>query len=69
MIEYGDLLQPKTNLVLGSINGTIPQDELFLVVPPPPGHYYKHPDYVWVEPIMNGGVPHQICLDYVEKIK
>ena len=68
MIEFGDLLQLKTNFVLGSVNGTIPQDELFLVVPPPQG-YNCHPDYVWVEPIMNGGFPHQICLDYVEKIK
>ena len=68
MIEYGDLLQLKTNFVLGSVNGTIPQDELFLVVPPP-RYCHPHPDYVWVEPIMSGGVPHQICLDYVEKIK
>jgi hypothetical protein len=69
MIEFGDLLQLKTNFVLGSINGTIPQDELFLVVPPPSVHYDRHVDYVWVQPIMSGGVPHQICLDYVEKIK
>lgn len=67
MIEIGDLLKPKIDLIFGSVNGRIPQDELFLVVPPP-RNYHVHPDYVWVQPLITEGVPHQICLDYVEKV-
>ena len=68
MIEVGDLLKLKKELIFGSVNGTIPEDELFLVIPAPPQHY-AHADYVWVEPVITEGVPHQICLDYVEKVE
>ena len=68
MIEVGDLLKLKKELIFGSVNGKIPEDELFLVVATPPEHYV-HADYVWVEPIITEGVPHQICLDYVEKVE
>lgn len=68
MIEVGDLLKLKKELIFGSVNGTIPEDELFLVIPTPPQHY-AHADYVWVEPVITEGIPHQICLDYVEKVE
>jgi hypothetical protein len=71
MIEIGDILEIKpkeeTGRVMGSVNGFIPDGAFFLVVPPPK-HCHSHPDYVWVEPIITEGVPHQICLDYVEKV-
>ena len=69
MIEVGDLLKLKKELIFGSVNGTIPEDELFLVIPSPPQYYANAADYVWVEPVITEGVPHQICLDYVEKIE
>ena len=68
MIEVGDLLKLKKQLIFGSVNGTIPEDELFLVIPAPP-ELIGHADYVWVEPLITEGVPHQICLDYVEKVE
>ena len=68
MIEVGDLLKPRQDLVLGSANGTIPKDELFLVIPTPQGRNC-HADCVWVEPLVNEGIPHQLYLDYVEKVQ
>jgi hypothetical protein len=69
-IEIGDLvkMKSKTQLFhLNSIYTKIPFDELFLVVPTPTGHN-NHPDYVWVEPIAWDAPPHQLYLEYLEKV-
>jgi len=71
MIEVGDLLRAKPSAQFStdvSYVSTIPKDELFLVIPTPQGHNC-HADYVWVERIMSDYPPHQVCLEYFEKVQ
>ena len=71
MIEVGDLLRAKPSAQFStdvSYVSTIPKDELFLVIPTPQGRNC-HADCVWVEPLVNEGIPHQLYLDYVEKVQ